>query len=529
MASPTQFQIFFDNNQNYNPNKYPTSLKLIDNNNNKYQNFSLFNHKNNIPKNDVISLLTTRNYEYKNINPIINPSPVDNTNKVNYNKQIFSNDYKKIYSFEQNYPNKNSKGMQRYNSYENYNLFNLSNNGSVTQDKKETNNTFNEIRHCNTNYIIPKNESKTKISKIPHPKILTKKIHHHNPINRCQTEYRYNYTNFNTQNYSNQNNLNNYSGYNIINGENNLTTKYLNTSTNKELYMDNINGIFDVEEPNTNFKLSDFIILRQIGEGSEGSINAVKWKKNNKTYVLKKSEIIHDEDAELKKKLNIFLKNLIGETGCEGIIKIYGHLCSNNHFGTYYFYELMEKADRNWEQEISNRRKKHLYYQEYELMNIFRDLIKTFSLLQSRYFTHRDIKPENIMIVNEKLKICDFGNAKLIKNDGVIVQKIRGSELFLSPIAFKGLHSGMPTIRHNTFKSDVFSLGMCFLLAATLSYEELNIIREVYDMNIIKRVINKSLGKRYSHKITNLLINMLQIEENNRPDFEQLEIILMYS
>ena len=120
MASPTQFQIFFDNNQNYNPNKYPTSLKLIDNNNNKYQNFSLFNHKNNIPKNDVISLLTTRNYEYKNINPIINPSPVENTNKVNYNKQIFSNDYKKIYSFEQNYPNKNSKGMQRYNSYENY-------------------------------------------------------------------------------------------------------------------------------------------------------------------------------------------------------------------------------------------------------------------------------------------------------------------------------------------------------------------------------------------------------------------------
>ena len=160
-------------------------------------------------------------------------------------------------------------------------------------------------------------------------------------------------------------------------------------------------------------------------------------------------------------------------------------------------------------------------------MNIFSHLIKTFSALQLRNITHRDIKPQNIMMVNGTLKICDFGNAKLLKKEGgLIMQKIRGSELFLSPIAFKGLHSGMQTIKHNTFKSDVFSLGMCFFFAASLRLDGLNFIREIYDMKIIKKVLNKFLEKRYSQNLINLILSMLQIEENKRPDFIQLEVML---
>ena len=106
------------------------------------------------------------------------------------------------------------------------------------------------------------------------------------------------------------------------------------------------------------------------------------------------------------------------------------------------------------------------------------------------------------------------------------MQKIRGSELFLSPIAFKGLHSGMQTIKHNTFKSDVFSLGMCFFFAASLRLDGLNFIREIYDMKIIKKVLNKFLEKRYSQNLINLILSMLQIEENKRPDFIQLEVML---
>ena len=67
---------------------------------------------------------------------------------------------------------------------------------------------------------------------------------------------------------------------------------------------------------------------------------------------------------------------------------------------------------------------------------------------------------------------------------------------------------------------------MCFLLAASLDYEALESIREVYDMNIISKILNKYLGKRYTHKVINLLLNMLQVEESNRPDFNNLELLL---
>ena len=159
-------------------------------------------------------------------------------------------------------------------------------------------------------------------------------------------------------------------------------------------------------------------------------------------------------------------------------------------------------------------------------MDIFTHLIKTFSALQTNHFTHRDINPENIIMVNGKLKICDFGNSKVLKKDGFIIQKVRGSELFMSPILFKGLHSNVQSIKHNAYKSDVFSLGMCFFLAASLTYDGLNTIREIYNMNIIKKVLNKYLGKRYSINLIDLLLSMLEIDENKRPDFTQLELLL---
>ena len=164
------------------------------------------------------------------------------------------------------------------------------------------------------------------------------------------------------------------------------------------------------------------------------------------------------------------MTEFVKTTGNDGVIKMYGNILKSNEFGTQYFYELMELGKETWDKEIEKREKNKLYYQEYELMEIFSHLIKTLSALQLRRFTHRDINPENIMIVNGKLKICDFGNSKVLKKDGLIIQKVRGSELFMSPILFKGYHSGVQTIKHNTFKSDVFSLGMCFFLAASLTF-----------------------------------------------------------
>ena len=152
----------------------------------------------------------------------------------------------------------------------------------------------------------------------------------------------------------------------------------------------------------------------------------------------------------------------------------------------------MELAQIDWDKEISNRGHMNLFYTENELLYIMKQIIKTLSLLQINHITHRDIKPQNIMIVKGKFKLCDFGSARKIRKKGYVIQKVGGSEMYMSPILFKGLHSKLRQVKHNTFKSDVFSLGMCFLLAATLSYYSLNIIREICDMKIVSKVIKDS-------------------------------------
>ena len=179
--------------------------------------------------------------------------------------------------------------------------------------------------------------------------------------------------------------------------------------------------------------------------------------------------------------------------------------------------------------EIKIRSSYGSYFTEGELDNIIKQLISTLSFLQKQHITHRDIKPQNILISNGKYKLCDFGDIRVMQRDGVVVQRIRGSELYMSPILFYGLRRGLQHIEHNTYKSDVFSLGMCLFYAACLSFDGPVEIREVVDMNMKLQILNKYMGARYSQKLIKILHLMLQTEESIRPDFILLEdAILKY-
>ena len=183
----------------------------------------------------------------------------------------------------------------------------------------------------------------------------------------------------------------------------------------------------------------------------------------------------------------------------------------------------MEKAERDWDQEINVRSQYNLYYKESELLNIMNQLVSTLSLLQKNHITHRDIKPQNILIINGKYKLCDFGEIRVLKRNGLIVQRVRGSELYMSPILFKGLHSKLPQVKHNSYKSDVFSLGMCFFFASSMTYAGVDSIRELADISKIKEILFQYLSNRYSEKCILLILLMLEINEEKRPDFIELE------
>ncbi len=275
-------------------------------------------------------------------------------------------------------------------------------------------------------------------------------------------------------------------------------------------------------EPTPEINPDEYKIIQKIGSVSFGKIYSVIWEKNNKKYAMKIMKLKKEKDFEnYKNKLNILI-NFIKKTKSKNVVKVFGTLYEQIN-QIYKCYVLMELAQSDWEVEIKYRSRHKLYYSESDLMNIIKQLIKSYSLLQKNNITHRDIKPQNILIVSNKYKICDFGEAKIVPTEGVIQQSIRGTELYMSPILFKALNSRQKNIVHNTYKSDVFSLGMCILLAATLTYQSLYDIRELDNMESVKNILVKYLIVKYSYNFVGTLLKMLEINEDLRPDFIQLE------
>ena len=434
-----------------------------------------------------------------------------NNNSINidfHNENINKNKNKDIINTNE-FLN-NSTNNKKENSFKN-NEYNINNNYFIINNN-EYNFNNNQQYNININWLNDNNNDFNKKN--------------NNEINN------YNYQEMNNKEYNINNNdydINKNNEYNFINDFNNINeyNEQNKIDFNIDLINSQNNDINNEKEeivPDSKFDLSEFIEIGEVGKGTEGTIFSVKWKKNNKQYALKKSIIRSLENVKKRQEEIIMLKNFRKNTGSDGVIQIYGDLCITKD--EYYdFYEIMELAEVDWEQEIINRGQIHLYYEEDELFEIMRQIVKTCCLLQKNHITHRDIKPQNIMIVKGKFKICDFGNARILKREGMVVQRIRGSEMYMSPIMFRGYHSNLSQVKHHTFKSDVFSLGMCFLLAAALSYNPLNKIREIYDNNVIRKIINNYLGNRYSQKIYNIIFSMLQIEEYFRPDFVQLEAL----
>jgi [calcium/calmodulin-dependent protein kinase] kinase len=191
---------------------------------------------------------------------------------------------------------------------------------------------------------------------------------------------------------------------------------------------------------------------------------------------------------------------------------------------TNVLYILLELAKSDWNREIRLRAKNNSFYSEPELLIIFRQLIYALCYLQENNIAHRDIKPHNILIFDKKVyKLADFGEAKIIKlRNKKQMGTLRGTELYMAPILFNSLENG-EIVEHNPYKSDVYSLGYCVLLAATLSFESLFQIRKLTNKKQILDIVTKEMSSHYSDKLIQLVCRMLDLNEKFRFDFLQLK------
>lgn len=77
--------------------------------------------------------------------------------------------------------------------------------------------------------------------------------------------------------------------------------------------------------------------------------------------------------------------------------------------------------------------RKHSKIAEHSALNIFRQLLEAFKVLNRYNIMHRDIKPENILFTDCTVKLADFGFCKGLKPDENLTKTMLGSPIYMSP------------------------------------------------------------------------------------------------
>ncbi len=469
-----------------------------------------------------------------NMNPnnIINPQQKINSSINKSNLNISNNSITNFTNSISNFTNNSNISISNNSNHSNISTPKNNNNSYYNSNNNTNNsNTLNNNTHNSTNSNI-NNTNNTNNSNNNDNKNNNKNNNNDNNNNNNNNHDNNNNDNNDNNNNNNTNNSNNNTNNSNNNSNNNQNTNNNNNNTNKSNNNnDNNNNTNNSNNQNNNvikenkFDSDDYNIITQIGEGTFGKIYKVEGP-NKEKYAMKKilansTSEINALQSEYEMLLSLTSYNL-------NIVNIHGIETKKLDKTTFVMYVLMDIAIRDWEKEILLRNSKKKYYTEKELIIILKELIHTFAELQRHKISHRDIKPQNILLFpDNKFKITDFGEAKelMTNNRATIKQTIRGTELYMSPILFRALQKKNMSkyTEHNTFKSDVFSLGLCILFAATLTFNSLCDIRELNNSNDIKLTLKKYLEKKYSYKFNDFLFSMLEIDEKDRCDFIELE------
>ena len=269
--------------------------------------------------------------------------------------------------------------------------------------------------------------------------------------------------------------------------------------------------------------MNELKIMNMIGKGSYGNIYQVEEVKTNQKLAMKK--LIADGPDELQKfKNNIALYNsfnLLGKNSNKNILPYFKYLIKKLDITTYSIYITMPLAECDWHKLITDKKN---IQSEKVLHKFLKCLAIAGSFLQKSNVAHRDIKPQNVLITKQnEIFLTDFDEAINVKA-AVGIYEIRGSEAYMSPILEKNLILGQKKVKHNVFKSDVYSLGLSFVYAMTKNLEILPKIKKCEDDKVNEKLLIDNIikGGKYSDDFIKTIMKMVAYEEKNRFDFHEL-------
>ncbi|CAD7973677.1 unnamed protein product, partial [Amoebophrya sp. A120] len=124
-------------------------------------------------------------------------------------------------------------------------------------------------------------------------------------------------------------------------------------------------------------------------------------------------------------------------------------------------------------------RKNYEIFSIYDIRNLWRDMVAGVAAIHSLGLIHFDLKPANFLIVDNIVKVSDFGLARGINKDEGITHVSRdrqcGTPRYMPPEAFYQPDEGSASLKMRPAADDVWALGIILyqLLYGRAPYEHL--------------------------------------------------------
>ncbi|OMJ77604.1 hypothetical protein SteCoe_22773 [Stentor coeruleus] len=154
------------------------------------------------------------------------------------------------------------------------------------------------------------------------------------------------------------------------------------------------------------------------------------------------------------------------------------------------------------------------YFPEAQIREWMLQLLSALQYLDSKYIIHRDIKSSNIYLTETgKLKLGDFGIAKVLSSTSDVAKTLVGTPYYLSPEVCEN----RPYCR----KSDIWSLGVLFYELTALRHPFAGTSFLALVMNILKETPPEMPGN-YSNEMKQIIITMLTKDMKIRPSAKDI-------
>ena len=204
-------------------------------------------------------------------------------------------------------------------------------------------------------------------------------------------------------------------------------------------------------------------VIKTLGAGTMGVVLLVE--KDKKHYAMKILRNEYDaSDKNLKIKRFLREAEILAQITHPNVIKIYEYGISEAEEIPYIIMEYMPGKPLNHYMRMFS-------FTNDQIVSIIRQVSESLNAVHEHNILHRDIKPGNILMTDDiRLKLTDFGIAKVTNSNLTMTKEILGSPAYMPPEAFDS--QALCDCR-----SDIFSLGV-------ISYELLTGVKPFHGETI---------------------------------------------